>query len=231
MKRVAMFQSNYIPWKGYFDIIHDVDVFVFYDDVQYTKRDWRNRNYIKPKSGTVCLSVPVKNDDLRNKKIYEVEINTAENWQEKHYKSITLSYSKAPYAKHYEDLLSRIYLEKKWTNLAEMNVFITKEICKVLGFEREFFNLQDLNIQGEKDGHRIIDICKELGCDYVLNGPAAKPFIDQSLFDKEGIVINYKDYEGYPAYKQMGFPFEHKVSILDLFCVGPEAADYIWGWR
>ena len=232
MKRVAMFQSNYIPWKGYFDIIHDVYLFVFYDDVQYTTRDWRNRNYIKPKNGKTCLTVPVVNDNLREKKIYEVQIDTASGWQKKHYKSISLAYAKAPYFKQYSSLLEEIYLDHEWTNLAQMNAYITKRICRELGFEREFINLQDLGIDGAKNGERIIRICRKLGCDYVLNGPAAKPFIDQSLFDESGIVIDYKNYEGYPTYRQMSFPFDHQVSVLDLlFCTGPEAPKYIWGWR
>ncbi len=229
MKKVAMFQSNYIPWKGYFDIIHDVDVFVFYDDVQYTTRDWRNRNLIKPKNGLTWLTVPVVNQGLRDKKIYEVEIDTASGWQQKHFKTITMSYAKAPYLKKYMDVLEELYLGKTWTNLAEMNVFFTKKICALLGIEAEFVNLQDLNVTGEKDGEKILNVCEKLNCNYVLNGPAAKEFIRQELFDENGVTIEYKTYD-YPTYRQLGFPFEHKVSILDLLLnTGEKAPEYIWG--
>jgi len=231
MKKIALFQSNYIPWKGYFDIINDVDVFVFYDDVQYTKRDWRNRNIIKPKTGTQWLIVPVVNDKLREKKIYEVEIDSKSQWQEKHLKTLMLSYSKAPYINQYTTLLEEIYQGKIWMNLAEMNVHFTKLICKELGIVADFHNLQDLNVLGDKDGERVINVCKKLGCNYVINGPAAQDFTDMSLFDEAGITIEFKNYD-YPTYRQLNLPFVHKVSILDLLInTGHEAPYYIWGWK
>jgi len=231
MRKIALFQSNYIPWKGYFDIINDVDIFVFYDDVQYTKRDWRNRNIIKPKNGTQWLTVPVINNDLQKKKIFEVEIDTSSKWQQKHLKTLLLSYSNAPHIRAYSELLEELYESKEWTNLAEMNVFFTKRICKELGIVAEYHNLQDLNISGDKDGERIIKICKALNCNYVINGPSAQEFIDQKLFDNSGITIEYKQY-GYPEYIQLRQPFVHHVTILDLlFNTGSQAPYYIWGWR
>ena len=226
-----MIQSNYVPWKGYFDIINDVDIFVFYDDVQYTTRDWRNRNMIKPKGTPLWITVPVKNESLRTKKIFEVEIDNTQKWQLKHMKSITLSYSKAPYLKDYMGFIEKIYVDSEWTSLVELNRFVIKGICKLLGITTEFVNLEDLNIDGNKDGERIIKVCRELNCRFMLNGPSARSFIDQSLFDDAGIEIDYKIYN-YPEYRQMGQPFEHKVSILDLlFNTGKEAPYYIWGWK
>ena len=231
MRKIALFQSNYIPWKGYFDIIHDVDVFVFYDDVQYTKKDWRNRNIIKSKNGCSWLTVPVINEKLREKKIHEVKIDNTSAWAQKHFKTITMSYARAPFLKDHMDLLGWIYLEKTWSNLSEMNRSIIEKISRRLGIETEFVNLQDLHIAGEKNGERIIKVCEKLNCDYVINGPAAKAFIDQSLFDERGIIIEYKNYK-YPVYRQLNLPFEHGVSIFDLlFNAGPEAPYYIWGWR
>ena len=231
MKKVAMFQSNYIPWKGYFDIINDVDVFVFYDDVQYTVRDWRNRNIIKSANGCSWLTVPVVNKNLREKKVYEVEIDNTTAWAQKHFKTIVMSYSKTAFLKDYINLLELIYLDNKWTNLSTMNRFIIEQVCKLLNIKTDFVNLQDMGISGNKNGERILKVCRELNCDYVVNGPAAKEFIDQSLFDESGVVLEYKTYE-YPTYRQLSFPFEHGVSIFDLlFNTGPEAPYYIWGWR
>lgn len=231
MKKIALFQSNYIPWKGYFDIINDVDIFVFYDDVQYTKRAWRNRNYIKPKNGTICLTVPVKNSGLRNKKIHEVEIDNTRLWMKKHFSSIVMSYSNAPFIKAYIPLLEHLYLSKTWISLSEMNRYFIERISECLGIKTEFVNLQDLNITGDKNGERILKVCQKLNCNYVVNGPAAKEFIDQSRFDRNGVIVEYKKYE-YPPYRQLNYPFEHRVSIFDLlFNTGDEAPYYIWGWR
>ncbi len=231
MKKAALFQSNYIPWKGYFDIINDVDIFVFYDDVQYTKRDWRNRNYIKAKSGTILLTVPVQNDDLRNKKIYEVEIDQKTDWQEKHLKTILLSYAKSPHLNEYKDMLNEIYVNNRWENLCELNRFCTKIICEKLGIKTQFLNLEDMNIEGNKNGERILKVCKEIDCDYVLNGPAAQEFVDDDYLAANGVTIEYKKYD-YPPYRQLNFPFEHGVSVLDLlFQTGKDAPKYIWGER
>ena len=66
-KKIAILQSNYIPWKGYFDLINMVDEFIIYDDVQYTKNDWRNRNKIKTSQGIQWLSIPVRQENLVQK--------------------------------------------------------------------------------------------------------------------------------------------------------------------
>ena len=231
MRKIALFQSNYIPWKGFFDIINDVDVFVFYDDVQYTKRSWRTRNMIKSKNGTLWLSVPVVNDNLRDKMIFEVEVDNSQQWQQKHYKSITLSYANSPYLNDFIDKLEIVYLQNSWTNLSEMNQFIIKMICEHLGIKTEFINVKDLNVSGARNGERVINVCKKLDCDHVINGPTARDYMDQDLFDAAGVTIEYKNYE-YPTYRQLGLPFEHSVSVIDLILnTGPDAPYYIWGWR
>src|SRR5579864_7157911 len=107
--RAAVLQSNYIPWKGYFDIIHDVDVFVFYDDVQYTKNDWRNRNRIKTAGGVQWLTVPTGSDI--NRRICDVSLPDP-NWTRKHWRTLHQAYSHAPHFHRYESFLSEIYLER-----------------------------------------------------------------------------------------------------------------------
>ena len=226
-----MLQSNYIPWKGVFDMIHRVDVFVFYDDVQYTKKDWRNRNRIPTKNGELWLTVPVKTKGKYEQLICEAEIDTTTGWQAKHKRTLELNYSKAPYFSMYKDLLDDLYSNRQWENLSEMNCYMTKEISRCLGIETEFVYAPDLNCHGDKDGEKVIRICEKLGCDWFLNGPAAREFMNQSKFDDAGIELHYMDYT-YPKYKQNIFPFHHYVSILDLlFNEGPNAPYYIWGWR
>jgi hypothetical protein len=226
-KKVAVIQSNYIPWKGYFDIIHEVDVFVFLDDVQMTKRDWRSRNKIKTAEGTAWLTVPVKGG--RGQLICETEI-VQDRWQRRHLKSLHTNYSRTPFFGDYQSLLDWLYGETH-INLSEFNRQTTRMICDILGIETQLVSSMDLEANGSKTD-RLINMCQELEATAYLSGPSARAYIVEDEFLEAGIELEYKDYSGYPEYPQLFSPFEHKVSILDLlFNCGPEAFYYVWGWR
>lgn len=228
MKSVAMLQSNYIPWKGVFDLINKVDIFVFYDDVQFTKKDWRSRNRIPTANGDIWLTVPILSKGKRDQLICETAIDTTENWQKKHYKTLTLNYAKAPYIGEFTALLDDIYNTRIWKNLSEMNQYITKCICDILGINTEFYSSEQFAAMGSKDGTKVIKICKELGCDHFLNGPASKAFIDENKFKDAGITLEYMEYS-YRQYPQLYKPFNHYVSVLDLlFMTGSNAPEYIF---
>ncbi len=228
-KRVALLQPNYIPWKGVFDMISQVDVFVFYDDVQYTTRDWRNRNKIKTAQGETWLIVPVKQD--REQLICEAEIDTRANWQGKHYKSFLSAYRKAKFFDAYHYLLEEIYLKRTWSKISDLDVFATQLLAKTLGLTPEWVLASDLNVQGSKDGEKIIGICEKLDCDFVLNGPAAQEFINHDRFAEKGIRTEYMTYE-YEPYPQLFLPFIHGVTVLDvIFNCGPQAPDFIFSKR
>lgn len=227
MKKVAIIQSNYIPWKGYFDVIHDVDVFVFLDDVQMTKRDWRTRNKIKTPRGAEWLTVPVYGG--REQLIYEVNIAQTD-WQSQHAKTIQSNYSKAPYYKEYQFLLEWLY-KTPHTNLSQFNRETTQMICEILGIKTEFHSAMEFGVSGAKD-ERLINICREVGATLYLSGPAARDYIVEENFRNADITLCYKEYPNYPEYNQLFPPFEHGVSILDvLLNCGPKTSHYIWGWR
>lgn len=228
--KIAILQSNYIPWKGYFDIINDVDAFVFYDDVQFTKNDWRNRNLIKTKNGLQWLSVPCGQNIDR--KINEVMLSDS-SWQKKHWASIKQNYSKAPYFKKYFDFFEDLYCNKVWKNLSVLNQYLIECISKdILVIETKFFRVEDLDIKVNDKVEKLIEVCKKLKANTYLSGPAAKDYIDEEMFVKSGVCLEYKDYSNYPEYEQCFSGFEHGVSIIDLiFNLGPKASDYIWGWR
>ena len=224
-KIVGMTQSNYIPWKGYFDYINSVDEFYFYDDVQYTKQDWRNRNMIKSPAGTEWLSVPV--GSKRSRLICEVEI-TQHGWQRSHWGKITQYYQKAPYFKTYKDFFKDIYLGTTWTNLSDMNQTIIRKIAvELLGINTNFSDSRHFNLSGEKE-KRYIPLLKEVGCTTFLSGPSAKNYLTEETMEKEGIKLKWMNYEGYPEYHQLYPPFEQRVSIIDLiFNEGPNTKDYM----
>jgi hypothetical protein len=228
-KSVAIIQSSYIPWKGYFDIINDVDEFIFLDDVQFTAQDWRSRNRIKTANGPLWLSVPAGTDIRR--RICDVRLmNTT--WQKKHWKSIFQNYVRAPHFTRYSAFFEEVYIERRWESLSEMNQFITERIAKeFLGIKSSFKDSREYLASGTKQA-RLIDLIQKSGASHYVSGPAASAYIDENEFTAAGITLSYKEYSGYPEYQQAHPPFEHAVSILDLlFNVGQEAPDYIWGWR
>lgn len=229
MKKVAVIQSNYIPWKGYFDIIHDVDLFIFYDDVQFTKNDWRNRNKIKTVNGLVWLTLPV--GKKLGRLICEVEL-TDDGWRKKHWSTIQQAYSKTPHFKMYRDFFEHVYLEGQWPSLSELNQFLIRHITReFLGIKVEFRDSREFQIQGQKLD-RLIDLLKKADASLYVSGPSAQAYIDDNAFQDVGIELVYKEYAGYPEYHQLYPPFEHGVSILDLlFNCGSSAPDFIWGWR
>lgn len=226
MRKIAMLQPNYIPWKGVFDLISKVDVFVFYDDVQYTKRDWRNRNKIKSKDGELWLTVPVKNNGKQL--ICEVDIDPASDWQSSHYRTIKGNYLKAPFFKDYEYILDEIYLKRKWEKISELDIFSTKLIANALDLKPEWVIASELGVQGNKDGEKVIEICKRLDCNYFINGPTSKEFMNEEKFKTENIVLDYMEYK-YEEYPQLHGEFIHAVSVLDvIFNCGPDAKKFVY---
>jgi hypothetical protein len=229
MRRVAVIQSNYIPWKGYFDIIHDVDLFVFYDDVQYTKSDWRNRNKIKTPTGPLWLTIPAGSDIDR----LACDVRLPDSrWAPKHWKSLRQFYSSTPHFKRYEAFFQDVYLGRRWDGLSELNQHVIKAIsADFLGIKTKFADSRQFSAQGRKLD-RLIDLLLKVDAKTYLSGPAAKTYIDEARFADKGIGVIYKSYERYPEYPQRYPPFDHAVSIVDLlFNVGPDAPHFIWGWR
>jgi len=226
-KKVAIIQPNYIPWKGYFDIIAAVDVFIFLDDVQHTVRDWRTRNKIKTAAGTSSwLSVPTTGG--RNQLIREVAIDQTQGWARKHLEAMRHSYGKTPHFATYFPQFSEL-LTSPTVLLADLNIRLTEQITAWLGLSREFLRSSQLGAAGTKDD-RLIDLVQQVGGSYYLSGPAARDYIRPERFADAGIELAYHDYQGYPAYPQISQPFDPFVTVLDLlFAVGAEAPDYIWG--
>ena len=227
--RVAINQSNYIPWKGYFDLIHDADVFVFLDDVQFTKNDWRNRNKVKTAQGPHWLSIPV-GDDL-HRRIAEVALPDPW-WQRKHWRTLVQLYGRAPYFETYRGFFEDVYLKRRWENLSELNQYLTRAIATdFLGIRTRFMSSSEMPSPARKQ-ERVLSVLRALGARVYISGPAGKPYIDPARFEREGIELVWKDYSGYPEYPQSYPPFEHAVSVLDLlFHAGPGSPYYIWGWR
>ncbi len=226
MKKVLITQSNYIPWKGFFDALNLADEFIAYDDAQYTKRDWRNRNRIKTNNGLIWLSIPVSVKGKFNQKISETMISDNQ-WKNKHWKSLEYNYKKSPCFQEYGHIIKQLYDTAPSQNLSETNHFFTKKICEILDINTQFSQSHDYElIQGKNE--RLLHLCKQANADVYLSGPSAKSYLDEDLFAKENVLIEYLNYSDYPEYPQLFPPFNHEVSILDLiFNTGPDAKNFM----
>lgn len=223
--RVAVLQSNYLPWKGYFDIIRRSDLFVFYDDVQFTKNDWRNRNQIKTPKGTQWISVPV--GGRIHRLIHEVEIESSD-WQKSHWGKIQANYRQAPHFKTYGPFIQDLILGKTWTNLSELNQSTIQRISKeILGITNtKFIDSREFSLSGSSQD-RLLMLLKKVGTTCYISGPAAKSYIEPKVFQENRVELEYMDYSKYPQYPQLYPPFVHAVSIIDLILnCGAEASKY-----
>lgn len=226
-KKIAILQSNYIPWKGYFDIINSVDEFVFYDDVQYTRRDWRNRNKIMTAKGLQWITIPVQVKGKYLQNIDETKI-VNKKWATKHWSTLCHNYKKYRYFSEYEKYFEDLYnVCSSEIFLSRVNYIFIKAINDLLGIKTVLTWSSAYCAHGNPS-EKLLDICKKANATTYLSGPAAKNYLDLSQFNKENIKVEWMDYSGYPEYKQMYTPFEHGVTILDLlFNEGPNAKMYM----
>lgn len=226
MKRVAVVQSNYIPWKGYFDMIGMVDEFILYDDAQYTRRDWRNRNRIKTPKGTRWLSIPVTTRGRFSQRIDETKISDPE-WGRRHWDTILHEYAAAPHFKAFKKRFEELYLGEKEDSLSRVNFRFLIALCGMLGIKTKITWSTDYSCSGEKT-EKLVQLCKKAGATEYLSGPAAKDYLDEKKFLDLGINVRWMDYSGYPEYGQLHPPFVHEVSVVDLILnEGPNAARFM----
>ena len=220
-KRVAIIQSNYLPWKGYFDLIAAVDEFVLYDDFQYTRRSWRNRNLVKTPQGLRWLTVPVLAAPQRTTKISDVRI-ASQQWAEQHLKTLRMAYARAPFFSAVMPLLEH-ELGRGMDRLSELNFALIRRICRYLGIGTTLRTHLDYRAPEHRQ-LRLRDICLQAGASVYVSGPAAKSYLDESIMGAAGIEVEWFDYTRYGEYPQLWGPFVHQVSIVDLlFNTGPNA--------
>lgn len=226
-KRVAIVQSNYIPWKGYFDMIASVDEFILYDDMQYTRRDWRNRNQIRTPQGVQWLTVPVRVKGKYFQKIRDTEIDGAA-WAQEHWRALAQNYRRAPHFESVASWLEPLYLRTDHRMLSAMNRMFIEAICGYLGIRTTIRNSWDYEL-GEGKSERLADLCRQAGGTEYVSGPAARDYIEEDVFRSRGLQLSWFDYAGYPEYPQLwDGEFTHGVTVLDLlFNCGPESGRFM----
>jgi len=222
-RKVAILQSNYIPWKGYFDLIDQVDDFVIYDTVQYTKNDWRNRNTIKTTYGRQWLTIPVRVDN-HEQKIQETQVANSV-WAKKHFSSLSQNYAKTPFFKAYKEELASLYSEAGTLGLlSDINRLFIEWVNAKLGITTNILTATSFQSDENDRVKRLVDICSALNADTYISGPAAKGYLDQNMFLADNIQVEWMDYGDYPVYPQLFGEFEHSVSVMDaIFNLGEDA--------
>ena len=224
-KRIAILQSNYIPWKGYFDLINAVDEFILYDEMQYTKNDWRNRNKIKTAQGVQWLTIPVRQENL-SQTIRETR-TASDNWGSKHAKTLALAYGRSRYFREFWPVFEPLYMDGREHHLSRINFEFIRTINGILGIDTRLTWSSDYRLLGDRS-ERLVSLCEQAGADEYITGPSALDYLEGGLFMRSGISVKVVDYGGYPEYTQLYPPFEHGVSILDLvFNEGPDARRYM----
>lgn len=214
----AIMQPTYIPWIGYFDIIDKVDEFIFYDNVQLTKRSWQVRNKIKGVNGEIWLTIPIsKTKDRDETLIQNAILNKNENWINNHLKSIEFNYKKAKHFHEVYEFLKPMYFNSNF--LGEFNIAFIKSISKIIGIKTKFLNSSDLKgISGKKDD-RLVQICKTINSTSYLSPQGSASYINENvfggLFVKNNISLFYHDYN-HPKYKQLYKTFIPYIGIFDL---------------
>jgi hypothetical protein len=213
-KRIAIVQSSYIPWKGYFDLIASVDEFVLYDDAQYTKRDWRNRNRIKTRQGPLWLTIPVVVKGRFDQRVCDTMASECQ-WPEKHWRSIRTHYSRAPCFSAYGTQLEELFLGTTSRRLSDINYRFLAGLSRMLGIDTRFSWSMDYKLGADRTG-KLVSICHQAGATEYISGPSARSYLDEQQFADVGIAVSYADYSAYPEYAQLYPPFDHYVSIIDL---------------
>lgn len=220
--RISILQPGYLPWLGFFEQMYRSDVFVIYDDVQYDKDGWRNRNRIKTPNGIQWLTVPIHINFKEHSLIREVKIDNSENWRKKHLFSIKQNYSKTPFYKNYIDIFEGVY-SKAWEYLIDIDMYFIYKLAECLGMKKKTVAMSsEFGVKGNRI-ERLVNLCKKFNADTFYEGASGRDYIDEDYFAKNNIKLEYQDYQ-HPVYNQLYGTFIPYLSVVDLiFNYGDES--------
>jgi hypothetical protein len=214
LKRIAIIQSSYIPWRGFFDLIGRCDLYVIYDTAAFSKGHWHNRNRIKRASGDSWLSIPVKTANKLGQPMNEVEI--AKNWAERHWSIIKEAYQAAPFCKAEADDIEAIFAQvAEEASLSKVNEALLRWVVGRFGLKTEIRHDREFEFGGDRN-QRLVDICTGARATHYLSGPSARDYLNTNLFSEAGITVEWMQYGPYPEYRQLHGAFDGAVSILDV---------------
>jgi hypothetical protein len=212
-RSVVVLQPGYLPWLGFFDQMRRSDVFVYYDDVQFDKHGWRNRNRIKTPRGPLWLTVPIRHAGVGPQRIVDTEIDTRTPWARRHTRTIRQYYAKAPFVRRYLPALEEL-LERPWTHIAELDIALAAVLAEWLSLKPTIYRASDLGIEGNKS-QRLLNVCLHFCANCYLSGDAAQDYLDVDLFNRHNVAVEWQNYR-HPTYPQLHGDFVPYLSIVDL---------------
>jgi hypothetical protein len=223
--RVTILQPSYLPWLGYFEQMHRSDQFVLYDDVQFTRRDWRNRNRIRVQEGSIWLTVPVIQKNKFEQNLLETKIDNSTSWKRKHLETIRCHYSKTPFFDLHFPWCEKIF-NSEWNFLLDLSLETIQYLKGQLKINTPLLRSSELGGTGDKT-ERLISICKQLGATHYLSGESARNYISEKDFSDQGIELEYQEYQ-HPEYPQRYEGFVPFLSTIDLlFNCGNKSLDLL----
>jgi hypothetical protein len=227
-KTIAIVQSNYVPWKGYFDLMAVADEFVLFDEVQFTRRDWRNRNRIITNGTARWLTIPVRTAGRSRAPIDTIEIADP-SWAKRHWARLQTSYRRSAYFRWLSPRLESLYQQApELSRLTTVNELFLRCLANLIELPTQLMRSSDVPHQARTPTGRLIEICQARGATVYVSGPSARAYIDAAQFANAGIALCYANYSGYPEYHQGTAVFDHHTSLLDtLFNCGPDTRGHL----
>lgn len=221
---VAIHQPNFLPWSGYFYKLHKASVFVFLDNVQFTKNSFQNRVKIKTSQGEKWLTIPVLHKFGQTTR--DVKINNNEKWREKHLKGFKVNYGRSAHFETVYSLLSEIYFQKEWDVMADFNITLIRRLCNYIGIQTTMLRSSSMDVSGSST-ELLIDLIKKINGRIYLSGKGGANYQDVDRFGDAEISIQYTDFEQ-PVYTQLWGEFVAGLSIVDLlFNCGEKSLFYL----
>lgn len=217
--RLVILQPFYLPYPGVFELVRLADTFCFYDDVQFVRQGWQQRNRIKTQGGEQWLTVPVLHE--HGQLIKDVLIDNRRSWETKHLRSLHQAYAKAPHRELLLGTLSPI-LSAGWKHLAGLNIATFRALCNILGVDARFSRSSELSLPGRASA-RVLAYCQQFGASRYLSGPAGRSYLDEAAFAEAGIQLEYLQFN-HPRYAQLHGSFVPYLSAVDLIANAGQSA-------
>ncbi len=232
MRTIACCQPHYVPWIGYFEMVDRVDEFWLLDDVDFVKREWKNRNRIRKDrtdTETKWLTVPIERASQRGTHIREARIANDFDWRTRHLDALAETYRRTPFVDDVLNLMER-GLSRDLETLGDLNATLLTDLCDHLGITTPLLRTSTLGARGRKTD-KLVAVCRTVGADAYLANNGSAGYLEPERFQDAGVHCSYQDYE-HPRYEQVSgtqvLPFLSHLSVLDLIAnQGPASLEVL----